>query len=89
VKALADPDREVSAAAALAAGRLKIVEAQPALARQVRSAPEDVARSAALALAAMPPRGWRTLEELSASDSPAAAAIAGEALARARAEAGA
>jgi len=48
-----------------------------------------VARSAASALAAMPPRGWRTLEELSANDSPAAPAIAAEALARARAEAGA
>ena len=89
VKALEDPDAEVSAAAALGAGKLKIAEALPALARLVRSAPGDVARRAASALAAMPPLGWRTLEELSASSGPVAAAVAGEALARARGEAGA
>jgi hypothetical protein len=35
----------------------------------------------------MPPKGWRKLEELSTSPNPAAALAAGEALARARAEA--
>ncbi|SPF48459.1 exported hypothetical protein [Candidatus Sulfopaludibacter sp. SbA4] len=89
LKALTDPDAEVGATAALSAGRLRIAEALPALARLVRVGPAGVARSAASALAAMPPRGWRTLEELSANSSPAAAAVAAEALARARGQAGA
>jgi len=79
---LADADTEVRTAAALSAGRMRIVDALPALARILRTAPADIARAAAAALAQMPPKGWRTLEELSANSSPVTAAAAREALER-------
>lgn len=84
VNALTDPDPEVTTVAALSAGRLGIEEAMPSLALLLRVAPAYVAHRAAAALADMPPRGWQTLEELSANASPITAAAAGDALARAR-----
>ncbi len=88
VRALADEDPEVSTAAALSAGRLQISEALPLLARLLRLAPAELARTAASALAEMPPRGWQTLEELSASENPVTAAAAAGALGRARRKVG-
>lgn len=88
VHALADTDPEVSTAAALSAGRLQIAEALPLLARMLRLAPAELARTAAAALAEMPPRGWQALEEFSASSNPVTAAAAAGALGRARRKAG-
>ncbi|HEY2017721.1 MAG TPA: hypothetical protein VGH38_29650 [Bryobacteraceae bacterium] len=84
VEALRDPDAEVSTVAALTAGRLQISEALPSLARLLRTAPADVARSAAAALAEMAPRGWQTLEELGANSSPLTSGLSREALDRTR-----
>lgn len=88
VRALTDTDPEISTAAALSAGRLQIEEALPLLARMLRLAPAELARTAASALAEMPPRGWQALEELSASANPVTAAAAAGALGRARRKAG-
>jgi hypothetical protein len=88
VHALTDNDQEISTAAALSAGRLQIAEALPLLARMLRLAPAELARTAAAALAEMPPRGWQALEELSASDNPVTAAAAAGALGHARRKAG-
>ncbi|HEV3201606.1 MAG TPA: HEAT repeat domain-containing protein [Bryobacteraceae bacterium] len=88
VHALTDTDPEISTAAALSAGRLQIEEALPLLARMLRLAPAELARTAAAALAEMPPRGWQALEELSASANPVTAAAAAGALGRARRKAG-
>ncbi|HLK69067.1 MAG TPA: HEAT repeat domain-containing protein [Bryobacteraceae bacterium] len=88
VRALADGDPEISTAAALSAGRLQIVEALPLLARMLRLAPAELARTAAAALAEMPPRGWQALEELSANSNPVTAAAAAGALGRAKRKAG-
>jgi hypothetical protein len=88
VNALADKDAEVSMAAVLSAGRLQIAEALPALARMLRLAPAELARTAADALAEMPPRGWQALEEFSTSSNPVTAAAAAGALVRARQKAG-
>jgi HEAT repeat protein len=84
VRSLTDADAEVSTAAALSAGRLQIVEALPLLARMLRLAPAELARTAATALAEMPPRGWQALEELSNNSNPVTAAAAAGALGRAR-----
>ncbi|MBZ5618140.1 MAG: HEAT repeat domain-containing protein [Acidobacteriia bacterium] len=84
VRGLADPDPEVSTAAALSAARLKLEEALPALARMLRVASAELARTAAAALAEMPPRGWEALEEFSTSPNLATAAAAEGALERAR-----
>jgi HEAT repeat protein len=84
VRALTDDDPEVSTAAALSAGRLQIVEALYLLARMLRLAPAELARTAAAALAEMPPRGWQALEELSANTNPVTAAAAAGALECAR-----
>lgn len=84
VHALSDPDAEVCAAAVLSAGRVHLEEALPSLARLLRLSPAELARSAAEALATMPPRGWQTLEELSANANPVTAAAAEGALNGAR-----
>jgi hypothetical protein len=89
VRSLVDEDLEVCTAAALAAGRLKLPEALPLLARCVRRGPAELARTAAGALAGMAPKGREVLEELSRSPEPATAGAASEALARARAQGGA
>lgn len=80
IAALQDSDPEISTAAALSAGRLKIEEALPSLARLVRNLPPDQARSAAGGLAELPPAGWQVLEELSEGTNPVAARVAREAL---------
>jgi len=89
LRELTDTDTEVSTAAALTAGRLRLREAMPSLARCVRTGTAELARMAASAMAAMPPQGWETLEELAAGPSAAAALIASVALEKAKRKAGA
>jgi hypothetical protein len=84
LRELTDSDSEVSTAAALTAGRLRLQEGMPSLARCVRTGTAELARMAASAMAAMPPRGWETLEELAGGPNPAAAFIASAALDKAR-----
>jgi hypothetical protein len=87
VRTLNDTDAELGTAAVLSACRLKIEEAIPSLARLLRTAPADLARTAATALAEMPPRGWLVLQELSSSSNAVTAAAAAAALERARGKA--
>jgi len=75
---------EAATGAAVLLGRLRVEEALPALARSLRFGGAGLARAAAEALARMPPKGWITLEEMSAGPNPLAAGLAGEALDRAR-----
>jgi hypothetical protein len=84
LRELTDSDSEVSTMAALTAGRLRLQEGMPSLARCVRTGTAELARMAASALAAMPPRGWETLEELGNGQAPSAAFIASAALDKAR-----
>ncbi len=86
LRALEDPDPEVIAAATLAAGRLGMEESLPYLAALARRAGAEVVRSAAAALAAMPPQGWEALEELSAGLNSVTAHHARAALASVRGE---
>ena len=87
VRSLRDADAGIRGLAIVAIGRQKMTEAIPELAYCLRCEELESARLAAAALAGMPPQGWRTLEELSASPTPATALAASEALARARREA--
>ena len=87
VRSLHDSDAGIRGLAIIAVGRQKMVEAIPELALCLRREGLQQARQAAAALAAMPPQGWRTLEELSMSPNPVTALAAGEALKRARMEA--
>lgn len=87
VRSLHDADARIRGLAIIAVGRQKMTEAIPELALCLRREGLEQARHAADALAAMPPQGWRTLKELSASPNPVTALAAGEALARARREA--
>ncbi len=84
ITALEDTDPELRLAAAVAVGRLHMVEALPALARSLRLGSARVARAAAASLAEMPPLGWQTLAELSARPHEVTAKAAREALARLR-----
>ena len=84
LEGLGDTEDEVAAAAAAAAARLKLDAAMVPLARCLRLGKINLARSAAAALAGMPPRGWETLEELSRSANAITASAALEALERAR-----
>ncbi len=86
VKALEDSDPEIAAAAALSAGRLRIEESLPHLAELARGSGTEVARSAAAAIATMPPQGWKALEEMSSGPNRLMAQIARAALARVRGE---
>jgi hypothetical protein len=86
VRLLIEEDTEVCIGAAFTAGRLRIEEALPRLARCVRSSPVELALAAAEALARMVPKGREVLRELSLSAEPAAASAAAEALARAEAK---
>jgi hypothetical protein len=86
VRSLAEDDLEICTRAALTAGRLKLVEALPLLARCVRRGSAELARTAADALAGMLPNGREALEELSRSPEPATAGAASEALIRAQAQ---
>jgi hypothetical protein len=83
-RALADDDEEICIAAANAAGRMRLESAMVMLARCLRRGRVDLCRASASALAALPPRGWETLAELSESEDPATASAAVEALERAR-----
>ena len=84
LRSLGDADTEIRALSIIAVGRQKITEAIPELELSLQFEDLEQARPAAAALAAMPPQGWRSLEELSASPNPVTALAAGEALARAR-----
>jgi HEAT repeat protein len=84
LRSLRDVDTEVRGLAVIAVGRQKITEAIPELSLCVEREGLEQARQAAAALAAMPPEGWRSLEELGSSPNPATALAAAEALARAR-----
>jgi hypothetical protein len=84
VRALQNPDEEIRALATIAIGHQKMTEALPELAQCLRRSGADLARHAAEALAAMPPVGWETLEELSSNRNAATAKAAREALAHAR-----
>jgi hypothetical protein len=83
IRALADEDAEVRTLAVATAGRLKMEEAVPELVRCLLQGPAEPARQAAAALAAMPPLGWRALEELGANANPVTAHAARDALLRA------
>lgn len=77
---LANPDPAIAIAACNSAGRLRIETGMPGLARCLRSGSTELARAAARALAAMSPRGWTTLLELSTSSDAVATAAALEAM---------
>jgi hypothetical protein len=87
LRLLKEGDAEESTVAALAAGRLRLQEALPALARCTRTGTAELARMAASAMAEMPPRGWQTLQEI-ASGGDTSALIAAGALERGRRRAG-
>jgi HEAT repeat protein len=84
VRSMHDTDSEIRGLAVIAVGRQRITEAITELVLVLQREGLDQARHAAEALAAMPPQGWRSLEELTASPNPVTALAAGEALARAR-----
>jgi serine/threonine protein phosphatase PrpC len=75
---------EALVAAANAAGRMRLESSLVALARCLRRGRVELSRAAASALAALPPRGWETLSELSDYADSITASAALEALERAR-----
>jgi HEAT repeat protein len=83
-RCLADPDAEVAMAAVAAAARLRIQAALPLLARCLRTGDAPLARTAAGALASLPPQGWKTLQEFAGGKEALAASAASEALGRIR-----
>jgi hypothetical protein len=83
-RALIEDDEEICVAAANAAGRMRLEGVLGPLARCLRSGKVDLSRAAASALAALPPRGWETLSELSDYADSVTASAALEALERAR-----
>jgi hypothetical protein len=87
LRLLREGDPEESTVAALTAGRLRLQEALPALARCTRTGTAELARISASALAEMPPKGWQTLQEI-ASGTDTSALIAAAALERGRRRAG-
>jgi hypothetical protein len=84
---LREGDEEENTIAALTAGRLRLQEALPSLARCLRTGTSELAAIAASALAEMPPKGWQTLQQIAAGDDTAAL-IAAAALDRGRRKAG-
>ena len=84
---LREGDEEENTLAALTAGRLRLQEALPALARCLRTGTSELAGIAASALAEMPPKGWQTLQQIASGDD-SAALIAAAALDRGRRRAG-
>jgi hypothetical protein len=84
---LREGDEEENTIAALTAGRLRLQEALPALARCLRTGTSELAGIAASALAEMPPKGWQTLQQIGGGDD-SAALIASAALDRGRRKAG-
>ena len=87
IRLLREGDPEESTVAAITAGRLRLQEALPALARCTRLGTAELARISAAALAEMPPKGWQTLQEI-ANGSNSSALIAAAALERGRRKAG-
>jgi hypothetical protein len=83
--ALDDSDAEIAMAAAAVAGRLRIDDAVPALARCVRRGPAQLARTAGAALAEISPLGCTALEQLGAGGDPTSS-MAADALSRVRAK---
>lgn len=81
-RALDDPEPEVEIAAATAAARLRIPAALPSLVRCLHSGIAPVARTAAGALAELPPAGLAALEKAAGSPEPVTAAAAAEVLRR-------
>jgi hypothetical protein len=79
-----DPEPRVAAAAAFAAGRLRLLPALARLARALESGDERLALAAAGALAEIQPAGWRVLERAVIQAGPPGAAAALECLERAR-----
>ncbi len=84
VRGLQNSDKEIRALAIIAMGRQKMKDWLPELAASLRREDLELARHAAQALAAMPPEGWQTLQELAESPNEATAMAATEALARMR-----
>jgi len=84
---LREGDEDENTAAALTAGRLRLQEALPSLARCLRSGTSELAGIAASALAEMPPKGWQTLQQIAGGED-SAALIAAAALDRGRRKAG-
>jgi HEAT repeat protein len=84
---LREGDEEENTLAALTAGRLRLQEALPALARCLRTGTSELAGIAASALAEMPPKGWQTLQQIAGGED-SAALIAAAALDRGRRKAG-
>jgi hypothetical protein len=84
---LREGDEEENTIAALTAGRLRLQEALPALARCLRTGTSELAGIAASALAEMPPKGWQTLQQIAGGED-SAAIIAAAALDRGRRKAG-
>ena len=84
---LQEGDEEENTLAALTAGRLRLQEALPSLARCLRTGTSELAGIAASALAEMPPKGWQTLQQI-ATGEDSAAIIAAAALDRGRRKAG-
>jgi hypothetical protein len=84
---LREGDDEENTVAALTAGRLRLQEALPSLARCLRTGTSELAAIAASALAEMPPKGWQTLQQIAAGED-SAALIAAAALDRGRRKAG-
>ena len=87
LRLLHEGDHDENNLAALAAGRLRLQEALPALARCLRTGTAELARVAAAAMAEMPPKGWQTLQQL-ADGTDTSALIAAGALERGRKRAG-
>lgn len=82
LRALTDADNEIAMAAAAAAGRRRLQSALASLARCLRNGDTALARTAAGALLALPPKGIATLQELSTSSDEITSNAALEALAR-------
>ena len=87
IRLLREGDEDENTLAALTAGRLRLQEALPSLARCLRTGTSELAGIAASALAEMPPKGWQTLQQI-AGGSDTAALIAAAALERGRRKAG-
>jgi HEAT repeat protein len=83
IRGLNDSDAEIRTLAVISAGRLKMAETIPELARCMRDGDMALARHAAESIGGMP-NGDATLVELAAGNEPQTAAAASEVLARLR-----
>jgi hypothetical protein len=80
LRAITDTDPELRNLAVIAAGRLKMEDAMGDLVLCLKRGNIEIARQAALALAAMPPKGVAALEKLREDPNPITALAAREAL---------